>query len=167
MRCRVRHWSFDAARAVYAYRGGAAALIGAYKFGGHRSLSRLLAEVLLRELEESWPGLPVVPVPYRREKIRTRGWDQVEELCLRLEGRGVEAARVLERLPSGEQKKLGLEERFENAKIAYRVRRGAAVPSRLVLIDDVFTTGATAEACAAALKSRGASFVAFLSLAAD
>jgi ComF family protein len=167
MRCRARTWSFDAAFPLFAYRDEAEDLVAAYKFAGRRSLARLFASLFEEALRESWPGWPLVPVPFRREKLRKKGWDQVEDLAVALERRGFEVRRILERLPSGEQKRLSLEERLGNACKAYRLKAGAEVPREAVLIDDVFTTGATAEACARALKEGGALHVAFLSIAAD
>ena len=167
MRCRGREWSFEEALPIFAYDGAAAELVAAYKFSGRRSLARFLAGILSRALEENWPGWPVVPVPYRRAKIVEKGWDQVEEIVRILARRGFEVLRILERLPSGEQKRLSQEGRLENARKAYRLVPGAAVPPGLVLVDDVLTTGATAEACARALREGGAQRVAVLALAAD
>jgi ComF family protein len=167
MRCRGREWSFEEALPVFAYEGAAADLVAAYKFAGRRSLARFLAGILSRALAENWPGWPVVPVPYRRAKIVEKGWDQVEEMVRVLARRGFEVLRILERLPSGEQKRLSLEGRLENARKAYRLVPGAVVPPGVVLVDDVLTTGATAEACARALREGGARRVAVLALAAD
>jgi len=167
MRCRNREWSFEEAFPIFAYDGAAAELVAAYKFAGRRSLARFLAGILSRALMENWPGRPIVPVPYRRAKIVEKGWDQVEEIVRVLDRRGFEVRRILERLPSGEQKRLSQEGRLENARKAYRLVPGAAVPDEVVLVDDVLTTGATAEACARALREGGARRVAVLALAAD
>lgn len=167
MRCREREWSFEAARPVFPYDGAAAELIGAYKFAGRRELSRFFSRILARMLEENWPGWPVVPVPFRRSKIAAKGWDQVEEMAKDLERSGFCVRRILERLPSGEQKRLSSGDRLENARKAYRLAPGAVAPPEVVLLDDVFTTGATAEACSRALREGGARRVAFLALAAD
>lgn len=167
MRCRDREWSFEEALPLFAYEGAAAELVAAYKFAGRRSLARFLAGLLSRALAGNWPGWPVVPVPYRRAKIVEKGWDQVEEIVRVLGRGGFEVRRILERLPSGEQKRLSQEGRLENARKAYRLVPGAAVPPELVLVDDVLTTGATAEACARALREGGARRVAVLALAAD
>jgi len=167
MRCRKRSWSFETASSLFAYEGKAAALILAYKIGGRRSLSAFFAGLLAEEIRARHPGRILVPVPPRPEKLRERGWDQVEELVRRLEGRGFRAARLLGRLPSAQQKRLGLEDRFGNARAAYRLLPGAKAAGRLLLVDDVLTTGATAEACSLALREGGAQSVAFVSLASD
>jgi ComF family protein len=170
MRCRASSWSFDAALPLFNYSGPAEALVSVYKFGGRLSLAPFIADLMEEALVERWPGWPLVPVPPRRNKIRKRGWDQVETILRRLELRGFRAERLLERRASREQKRLGLEDRFANARSAYGLAPrapGAAMPSRLVLLDDVFTTGATADACARALKEGGALEVAVLAIAAD
>jgi len=170
MRCRGREWSFDSAYPLFSYLGRAEALISAYKFGGRLSLAPCFCGLFAAVLNERWPGWPLVPVPPRPGKIRRKGWDQVELIARGLERRGFQVLRVLERRPSLEQKKLGLEARFENAACAYALKEKKQPPLSglsLVLIDDVFTTGATAEACARALKAAGAAHVCFVSIAAD
>jgi ComF family protein len=170
MRCRGSSWAFDAALPLFSYSGLPEALVSAYKFGGRLSLAPFIAGLMEEALLERWPGWALVPVPPRRDKIRKRGWDQVETIVRRLESRGFRAERILERRPSREQKRLGLEDRFANARSAYGLAPrapGKGMPGRLVLIDDVFTTGATADACARALKGGGALEVAVLAIAAD
>jgi predicted amidophosphoribosyltransferase len=84
-----------------------------------------------------------------------------------MERSGLPLARVLERGSSAQQKKLGRAERLDNAGSAFRMRPRARAPREALLIDDVFTTGATAEACAHALKNAGADSVSVLVLAVD
>lgn len=167
MNCRREKRNFDEAHPLFAYRGMAAALIGAYKFQGRKSLAPFFASTLAQVLEQRWPNHALVPVPPRRASLRQRGWDPLECIVQILERRGFLVARLLERSGSVEQKRLSLEKRRRNAAASYHLRQSAAVPREVVLVDDVFTTGATVEACAKILKENGASFVAVLTLAME
>ncbi|MGO8694200.1 MAG: ComF family protein [Rectinemataceae bacterium] len=167
MRCRNRDWAFDRAVPLFSYEGTFKTLLSAYKFGGRRSLAAFFADLVEESLRSLWPGRPIVPVPPRPGKIRERGWDQVEAIVRILERRGYEVARILERKSSAQQKHLGFVERRENARAAYHVLPKASVRPELVLFDDIITTCATAESCAAALRAAGGRRVSVLALAAD
>jgi ComF family protein len=167
MRCRGRDRAFDSACPLFPYEGPMRSLVSACKKGGRRSLTILFAELLAAEILRSWPERTVVPVPPRPGKLRALGWDQVEEIARDLERRGLPVSRPLERRDSAEQKALGRGERGANARKAYVLRKGCLSPELPLLIDDVITTCATLEACAAALKEGGALSVAALALAAD
>jgi len=167
MRCRGTRWAFDSIRPLFSYAGSAKDLMAAYKTRKRRSLAPFFAELFARSIERDWPGRTIVPVPPRPGKTRRRGWDQVEEIARHLERRSCAVARLLERRPSDEQKRLGRGERGANAKRAYFLRPEASSPRLVLLIDDVVTTGATLDACARALKEGGASTVDALVFAAD
>lgn len=167
MDCRARERVLDEAYPLFRFSGACKDLVSAYKFRDRRSLAPFLAELLAAAAERLWPGWSIVPVPPRPGKLRERGWDQVERLAQELERRGFAVARPLERLGSKQQKRLGREARLANARAAYRLKEGAAPPELALLLDDVVTTGATAEACAAALKAGGSRKVSLLVLAAD
>lgn len=167
MRCRVAQRSFDSAFPLFSYAGGARELIAAYKKSGRRSLAPFIAELFAQEINSRWPERTIVPVPPRPGKLRSSGWDQVEEIARALEGRGFGVARPLERRPSEEQKSLGRGARGLNASLAYALRAGAVPPDLPLLIDDVVTTCATLDSCARALKAGGAGSVHALVFAAD
>jgi len=167
LRCRERDWSFDRVFALFSYEGAFKRLLTAYKFGDRRSLAPLFAALFAECIESRWPDRVLVPVPPRPGKLRERGWDQVESIARILERQGFVVRRILRRRGSSQQKRLGLRERRDNARTAYCLVRGASVPSDILLIDDVVTTCATAEACAAALRAAGAASVSVLALAAD
>jgi ComF family protein len=154
MACREREdWNCDSVSLLYPYTGNYIKLLGAYKFGKNLALGNFLA----RHLEErvrDFPDFELVPVPPRPGKIRRSGWDQVEYLARRLEKSGLPVRRCLRRLASRTQKKLGRRERLEN--LAGRFTATAPASRQVLIIDDVMTTGATLEACAAALKGAGA-----------
>lgn len=107
--------------------------------------------------------LKVVPVPPRPGKIKCKGWDQIEELCFYLRNLyGIKILPLLRRTTSLQQKKLDKKHRLEQTKRAFvlcpknKLRRFLRnLPEKVVLIDDVMTTGSTIEACAAELKRAG------------
>jgi len=167
MRCRGSERAFDRAYPLFSYSGPARELISAYKKGGRRSLALPIAAIADRAISRLWPGRVIVPVPPRPGKIARRGWDQVEEIARELGRRGRRIERPLVRKAASEQKRLGRELRAANARASYELRRGAAPPREVLLLDDVITTGATVDACAAALKAGGSLSVEVLAIAAD
>jgi competence protein ComFC len=167
--CRGRDGACSEIFPVFAYRGGIASLIREYKEGRRASLAAFWTDWMEGELRSRWPDRTVVPVPPRPEKIKARLWDQVEAIASCLEARGIPVARPLARTSSSQQKRLSRQARSENALASYSLSPSAnlPLPGRIVLIDDVYTTGATVEACSKALLGGGAISVVALVLAAD
>jgi len=107
--------------------------------------------------------LTVVPVPPRPGKIRKYGWDQIEELCYYLKKMyGIQSSEILQRFSKTQQKKLDRKQRIEMIQKGYgavserklrRLKNG--IPDSVILLDDVLTTGSTAEACSKVLKNMG------------
>ncbi len=168
-RCRERSFCFESARPLFVYAGAVRELLYLYKFEGRRRLGRLFAEWIAAALEKAWPGLPVVPVPGRGRVLRRRGWEHVGEIGRALARRhGVAVVRCLERRGGGEQKGLDFAARSANmrGRIVYR-GNGFRAGTDLVLLDDVLTTGATADECARVLLAHGARCVRLVTLAID
>ena len=107
-------------------------------------------------------GAVLVPVPMHSRKLRDRGYNQsllwAEEILKRV-GPGVQVASLLERVQDGEsQTAYDRRTRQTRMKNAFAARVGAAITreQRYILVDDVFTTGSTLNACARALRNAGA-----------
>jgi ComF family protein len=154
---------------LFSFRKEPAKLVRAYKAAKRRSLAPFWASLMAGTIDRRWPGRKIVPVPPRPEKIKRREWDQIEAVAAELERCGYPVLRLLQRGDSVQQKRLNREMRRANAEKAYSVipALAARAPAELVLIDDVYTTGATVEACAKALRACGAEKVAALVIAAD
>lgn len=140
---------------MFPYAGAARELVQQLKFGGRTRVAALFAELLAQALEARAPNLCVVPVPPRAGR---KGPDAVELVARSLERRhGVTVLRALERTGGAQQKSLDLAERRQNLKgrIRLSTRRSLQLPARVALLDDVFTTGATLDACAGVLRAAG------------
>ena len=156
--------SFDSVTVLFPYIGKYRTLLTAYKFAKNLALGNFFAE----KIKEAVGGYlsqkaVIVPVPPRPGKIKAAGWDQVDYLAKLLKRGGeVEIRRCLKRLKSKVQKQLTREQRMKN--LQGRIVLKGYAPKIALLIDDVMTTGATLDVCAAALKQGGAEKVYCLSL---
>lgn len=142
-------------RSLYLYLGLAQHLIWSYKFSQQKSLARFFAAEIGARLTERarHERIAVVPIPGSPRNVRRRGWDQMRVIARHLS--------VNYKLPVLElfrhhrhrksQKTLGIQERAANAAITFSIQTRATIPARLqtiILLDDVYTTGATVNACA-------------------
>jgi ComF family protein len=163
---------FDAAYSFGAYEGRLRDLIHLLKYARMRSLDKPLGRLLLRAVPREEQFDLIIPVPMHWTRKWSRGFNQAESLAGVLSrSMGLPmSSRVLtrgRRTPS--QAGLTHVQRRENMAGVFRVAGEARTTRvkgrRILLVDDVFTTGATAGACAKALKRAGARSVVLLTLA--
>jgi ComF family protein len=170
--CRSGLRGFDYAASFGIYEGSLRSLIHLYKYSGMKPLARLLAGYLDRALSMEKQFDVVVPVPLHWRRKWQRGFNQSELLARHVaKHRGIPVLNALRRRrATATQAGLASAGRRRNVAGAFAVKRGARMAARLaggriLLIDDVMTTGATAGACATALKRAGAKSVSLLTLA--
>ncbi len=166
MRCRQSEYAFERNVSLFPYQGPVMTLIRELKFSGRRRLSRLFADLLSEQLFREFPGLPVVPVPGRRKK------DAVEAIAWSLETHHkTPVLRLLERTGGRPQKSLDFEERKKNItgriRLSNQEREIGKLPAEAALLDDIFTTGATADACARVLLNGGCRSVSVITVAME
>lgn len=164
--CRELEFDFTFARSAVTARGVVLEVIHRYKYLRALWFEPFLADLLIREAlpalrQQQWDW--IVPVPLHPAKKRQREFNQAERLAAHLS----EAARIpinsglLERVTATQtQTKLTRDQRAKNMRNAFVIRPPQKLTGkRILLFDDVFTTGATTNACAKVLRSAGAAEV--------
>jgi competence protein ComFC len=161
--CRELDLDFSYARSAVIAREGVLDIIHRYKYNRALCFEPFLADLLL---SRAVPALTtanwdiIVPVPLHPTRLREREFNQAERLARRLgaaTGVPVETSLLRRSVPTQTQTLLSRPERIANVRRAFAIRRGKFLDGqRIVLVDDVFTTGATTSACARVLKSAGA-----------
>lgn len=157
--CHHRSPAFDRTIAPWRYEFPVSGIIGRFKYGGQRAYGQPLARGLAGLIAARAEPLPelLIPVPMHPRKLRRRGFNQSEEVAhwLSRQLRIPVSRRLLLRIhQSDAQSTLRRRQRLKNLKGAFRVTD--RIPSHVALIDDVMTTGATAEELSRLLKKNGA-----------
>lgn len=168
--CSRHKHDYDQGRAIFEYESIKDSIYR-YKFRGRAEYARFYGEAMakaaVRELE-LWKPDAILPVPLHKSKMQKRGFNQALQL-------GRELAKIT-KIPCYEDvivrtrktipmKELGLHERQINIKNAFIVRRYDVKLKRVVIVDDIYTTGSTIDAIARELKKTGVEKVYFLTLA--
>lgn len=169
--CLTRKWHFAWARAGYRTEGQVREAVIGYKYNDQYYQEGQLVDWLVETFKrhaggERWDGL--VPVPLYRLRQRERGFNQAREIARGLSSRcQIPVSNCLYRYrETVSQAKLNRNARWENMAGAFRMKRRFDVRGQnLLIIDDVFTTGATVNACAQVLEKAGAARVAVLTIA--
>lgn len=147
----------DRAFPLFWYDGATQDLVSLWKTKGNRLIARTFAKLISIFLSNfnDLHSYTLVPVPPRKNKIREKGWDQIEDIIKVLGKKSkLKIWKGLVRAESIQQKKLSKKERKINLKGKMYVSK-TNIPEHIILIDDLMTTGATLEACAEVLKQAG------------
>jgi len=165
-RCAHERLPFERARSAAFYEGHLARLIQLFKFEGERALASELARLMLPQLDE-FKGIEAITfVPLHPRSERARGFNQAELLARRLgELAGIPALATLRKLRET-RPQVGLTgpERIKNVEGAFDPL-GSPKCEKILLIDDVYTTGSTVRECSRTLKEAGYEWVGVLTLA--
>lgn len=163
---------FEVHRTGALYEGALKEAIHRFKYGGVFPLVRVFGDLLqppLQTLIEDYPADVMVPVPLHIRRLRERGFNQalllVRELSKRM-GIPYEERALAKIKDTPVQISLKKRERRRNLKGAFQVRDQEAIERKsIVLVDDVYTTGATVNECSRTLLKGGAGKVAVLTVA--
>ncbi len=162
--------SWDRARAVLRYDRHSRPLVLSLKHGDRTHLAGALGRWMRRAGGEILDGADLIlPVPLHWTRLFARRYNQAALLAHAIRAAGgppVAPDWLVRRRRTPSQGRLGALARARNVRGAFALRRGCSVRGkRLVIIDDVLTTGATAEECARVLRREGAAFVGVLTVA--
>jgi ComF family protein len=161
--CREMELRFTSARSAVVARGAVLEAIHRFKYQRQLWFENFLAGLFLREAVPALRGQNwnlIVPVPLHPVRQREREFNQAERLAARL-GAAMKIPLnqgLLRRVtPTATQTRLTRQQRAANMRGAFALRPGARLNGeQVVLVDDVFTTGATTSACAQVLRAGGA-----------
>jgi len=171
--CQTIKRYFYKARVVGVYEGTLRESIHIFKFEKKISMHKPLGDLLVNYLKTHQKELIeetdfIIPVPLHRKRLRARGFNQAQILCMYI-GKyfnlplNLDLKRIKFTTP---QVNLRREERLQNIKGAFEVKKPSGVVDKnLLLVDDVFTTGATVNECSKVLIKAGAKKVFVLTLA--
>lgn len=173
--CRRKQFSYDRGFAVFVYEERLQNAIADFKFRNRKEYGRFFAAEMSRYYQKYLQALRIealVPVPIHKSKKAYRGYNQSEVLCdelSKLAGIPVNKELMIRTKKTIPQKILSAAERLKNLSDAIQpVKKHRAseddIPERVLLVDDIYTTGSTAEACSRVLKGIGVKEVYLLNI---
>ena len=150
-------WPFAACASATAFSAETGHIVGVFKDQGEQRLAAAMAACMARAVPPDWPVDAVTFVPATLAAMRFRGFDHAELLARETaRALGVPYRQLLARPHTRDQRKLTRGQRIANLAGSFRAASDAGCGLRLLLIDDVFTTGATLCAATDALLASGA-----------
>jgi len=163
-RCRTGEHVFDFARSAVFFNDTAREIVHHLKYADRVSLARPIGRILREILQrEGFQGTRLIPVPLHRSRQRERGFNQAELIAREL-ALSVDTRSIRRRKKTPTQTGLSRSERARNLSAAFELR-GDVSGVKVILVDDVFTTGATMNELAKVFKRGGASRVEVLTFA--
>ncbi|MCD8082778.1 MAG: ComF family protein [Clostridiales bacterium] len=165
--------SFESGAALLNYNEAAKKSLAAVKYKNRREYLDFYAAAMdmrFRKQAMSWRAQALIPVPVHPSRRRQRGYNQAEELAGRLSKRWgipMDGQFLVRSRRTAPQRSLNPSERLLNLQSAFALHPSVAErepPERVILIDDIYTTGSTVEACARVMKRAGVKEVHFLAV---
>lgn len=144
--------------------------VGAFKYKGRQEYAEFYGKELARAYQKQlkrWDAEVLVPVPVHKSRYRKRGYNQAALIARSIaEQTGLFAdEKLLARTKkTTAQKELSTKERIKNLQGAFQLEKSVVQYKKIILVDDIYTTGSTADACADVLRKGGAEQIYLLCL---
>lgn len=168
--CKRFSHAFDRGAAVYTYNDVMARSIAMFKYHNRREYAKVYAKEMYRccsRFLKSCEPEVILPVPIHRQKKRQRGFNQAELVAKEL-GKllnvPVDADYLIRKAKTIPQKELTRQQRKRNLKEAFEVSKDGKYYKRVLLIDDIYTTGATMDAVSEILRENQTKIIFFLTI---
>lgn len=167
--CMQRKHAFDYGYALYDYQSMRKSIYR-FKYGRRCEYAKFYAEDICEKLSDeicTMDADAIIPVPVHVSRRRSRGYNQAELIAAELSGiTGIAmyeklVRRVKKTVP---QKELTIQERQNNLKKAFHINTNVVKLNKVILVDDIYTTGSTLDAVAVELKRHGVKVVYFIAL---
>lgn len=159
--CSKRKHAFERGVALWGYTDETRNSIYRFKYQNCRVYSKVYVEEMIDSLGDiikSWKCEAILPVPIHARKLRERGFNQAELLAKDLSeilGIKMDAGILARNRYTKPQKELDDNERIKNLENAFIIQENVVQYKRVLLVDDIYTTGATIDSCAKVLKEKG------------
>lgn len=168
--CKKRRFYYEQGRSIWLHKGPVSWSVYQFKYHNRRVYGEFYARefyrLYRREIRE-WGIDLIVPVPLHWRRRRRRGYNQAEVLAKqlgKLAGIPVDTKAVVRKHHTKPQKELNHQERKKNLQNVFEVRKTWELPKKILLIDDIYTTGSTIDGVAREFLEKGDNKVWFLTI---
>lgn len=168
--CRVTKHIYNAGIAAFLYDDIISKSIYRFKYHNRRTYAQYYGQAIFKKYEKQirrWDADVIIPVPVHEKKLIKRGYNQAELIarelgkCLGMDVDGCYLQRIVDTKP---QKEMARNERKKNLENAFKICDNVVKYNKIILVDDIYTTGSTIDECAQVLIEGGATTVNFISL---
>ncbi len=166
--CQARQFAYKRGIAAFSYSDVMKDSMYAFKYNNRREYAGYYSQCIVStygHIINSWKPQVLIPVPLHRSKQRKRGYNQAEVLAkgigslMKIPVDNGVITRVKRTTP---QKELNDRERYNNLENAFQILPDSVKYKNIILVDDIYTTGATIDACARILAAYGAENIYFI-----
>lgn len=168
--CSRRKHVYDKGIGLFSYSDELKKSIYRFKYNNKREYAKFYGEEMVRHLGDiinEWDADMIIPVPLHKSRLIERGYNQAELIAKELsKGVGIPVKKdvLVRNKKTKPQKWLNEKERKDNIEKAFTIRKNIVKLKKVVLVDDIYTTGSTVDSCARELKDKGAEKVYCVSL---